>query len=318
MKPPSNQVDKYGFPIPPKFEEHLPPPSVTDRAGKTRAVRWVLVLLLVGVVATALSRSEVTDKLKQWAAEFLLTSAQEKYYSNNLEGALADVDRAISFVGGDEGEPSGGETLNYALYYARAHYRLESGNLEGSLADCDRLVKMQPKSPRSYTTRSLPLERMGRHREAVEALSKAIELSGPNPELLNNRAYFRALGGIELKEALEDVDAALKSTDDWTRSTYLDTRGYIYFQLGEQEKALADLDEAIEIGEELKRRYLLQQGRAQHAVQLKFQLRKQNENLAVMYHHRGEVHGKLGHAELAKVDLARGDKLGYNPAAGIH
>jgi len=37
-----------------------------------------------------------------------------------------------------------------------------------------------------------------------------------------------------------------------------------------------------------------------------------------MLHHRGEVHEKLGHAELAEKDLLEGDALGYNPAKGVY
>lgn len=321
MNPPSNQVDKYGFPIPPKFEEQLPPQSRQAKAGKTRAVRWVLFLALIAVVASIALRSPIAAEGKRIIAKYLAERAIEKYQDDNIEGALADIDQAVEWLAGaSDGEKDGvPDPLLMELYRLRSHLRLEGKDLEGSLADCDRLLKMQPKAPEHHIARSLPLERLGRHREAIDALSEALKLTAPdNPEILNNRAYFRALGGIELEDALKDAETALQGANERTRWTYLDTRGYVHFLLGNLDKALADLDQAIETGEEQKREILLKQGRMRDGRQLHNRIKKHSEGLAVLYHHRGQIHEKLGHADQAKADLARGDRLGYNPDAGVY
>ena len=43
-----------------------------------------------------------------------------------------------------------------------------------------------------------------------------------------------------------------------------------------------------------------------------------DHNLAVMYHHRGEIHEKLGDAAQAKKDLFIGKQMGFDPAAGVY
>lgn len=321
MKPPPNQVDKFGFPIPPKFEEHLPPPSKQVASGRTKAVRGVLILLLIAAIASFVFQSNLALWGRQLVAEYLGQQAQDKYYSDDLNGALANLDDALEWapaVTNDEGGTKWRQTVA-ALYRLRSQLRLEAQDLEGSLDDCKELVKLV-KSPQSLTTRSVTEQRLGLHREAIDDLTEALKLCsvGERAFVLNNRAYFRALAGIELEEGLQDAEEAVKSANERVVWSYLDTRGYLHHLLGNQDKALADLDLAIRIGEQLKQELLLYQGRSKHERQLSMMLRQHNESLSVLYHHRGQIHEKLGDAERAKSDLARGDKLGYDPKRGIY
>ena len=133
--------------------------------------------------------------------------------------------------------------------------------------------------------------------------------------MLNERAYTRAIAGLELEKAMEDIKQALAEEQD--NLNFLDTRGYIYLRRGQYAQALDDLDKAVEMtrknppfagfpfaGNDPRRR---------RAIRRDYQ-----HGLAVMLHHRGEVHEKLGHTDLAEKDLLEGDALGYNPAKGVY
>ena len=55
------------------------------------------------------------------------------------------------------------------------------------------------------------------------------------------------------------------------------------------------------------------------ATRMLARAKRRYENiLAVMYHHRGQVHEKLGNSKQAEADLRQGDVFGYNPAVGVY
>jgi len=95
---------------------------------------------------------------------------------------------------------------------------------------------------------------------------------------------------------------------------YLDTRGTLYLLKGMLNEAQHDLAEAIPLAEESFHQLDEIQGLAR---QPRWQ-RIRGHALAVMYHHRGQIHLMLGNAAEAQIDLQRGQELGYNPAEGVY
>jgi tetratricopeptide (TPR) repeat protein len=190
------------------------------------------------------------------------------------------------------------------------------GDVEGSLSDFNKVTALAPESSEALELRAMSLQRLDRHDEAIRDVTKAIQMRRFEPHLLNSRAYTRAIAGVELNEALQDIQSAIES--EGRNSHYLDTRGYIYFLLGEYEPALADLDQALAMARrEAPNTFILD--RHPYPERVLARLKRQHENiLAVMYHHRGEIHQKLGHSEQAESDLRQGDAFGYNRAAGIY
>lgn len=89
--------------------------------------------------------------------------------------------------------------------------------------------------------------RLADHRffkEAVAVLEAgAIPELEDSPQRLNNLAYFRALAGIDLDQALVDINRALESNPD--APGMRDTRAWVLFQMGKQQLALEDADFAV-------------------------------------------------------------------------
>jgi len=172
-------------------------------------------------------------------------------------------------------------------------------------------------------TRINCLHRLHRHRDTAAAATDILQRGLlDRAEALNTRAYARALGDFELTEALADIDEALAEQDQAENASFLDTRGYVLFKLGRYDDALADLNRAIESVEEqrdaLERNDAIDVRMPRREVAARARRLKQIEdNLAVMYHHRGEVHEKLGNAGEATKDLFIGKKYGFDPAAGV-
>lgn len=317
MPPSSPQVDEHGFPIPPTFDDSQ---NGRRKLGAPLRRFWLIGLMLVfmALLASAVLESGGWDKAKEWMADFLVQRAQKKQVLDDLPGALEDLERAARWVPDDP-----------PIYELRAEIKKQLKDLEGSLRDYNKLVELRPRYAQAYMHRSVVLQRLKRHREAIDDLTQAMKLSTAERATLpkNNRAYARAIAGVELEEAFKDIEEAIAEDADrhdtrdhldHPNAAYLDTRGYLHLLLGRPEQALADFDLAIKITEQEREALLVKFEQFNASKKIRdFYGKPVIENLAVMYHHRGQAHEKLGHTSEAESDLKKGDSLGYNPDEGV-
>jgi tetratricopeptide (TPR) repeat protein len=309
MNPADVKLDKLGFPLPyafdnkPVHDEPLPESNIAKRVA-----RIVLILMAVGAGAAAIARAELGEPIKQSIAEWLVQGAMRNMMLDDVDGAIRDLDRAIAWC--DEAPE---------IYKMRGQLRLEKGNVAGSLEDFTRATELSPRDSHAYLMRASALQRLQKHEAAIAEVTKAMEIHGEaDATLLNSRAYFRALAGTELDEALDDVERALNSAQD--NAAYLDTRGYVLYLKGEHRKALIDMNRAIMLTERKRispgRIAMVRDPGAQRM--LGRQKRSSDQEVAVMYHHRGQIQQALGNEAQAQADLRKGDHLGYNPAEGVY
>jgi tetratricopeptide (TPR) repeat protein len=81
-----------------------------------------------------------------------------------------------------------------------------------------------------------------------ESLNVSKEAAPPvEPVLLNQIAYYRALGNVQLLEALDDIDQAIEL--DPERWQYLDTRAWVLYRLGLYQQALEDINKSIRLAD---------------------------------------------------------------------
>lgn len=77
------------------------------------------------------------------------------------------------------------------------------------------------------------------------------ELSDPQHLVqLNQIAYYRSLAGIELEQALQDIESALlhlPGQQEESRAAFLDTRAWVLHRLGRHGEALVDINKCFEI-----------------------------------------------------------------------
>lgn len=316
MAPTPPQLDEHGFPVPPTFDDGR---ASRRRRASPRAVLWLLLLVFIGLLVGGIARSGGWQDVKDWFAEMLLNRARQKIqFSDDIPGALADLERAAALSPDDPN-----------IYELSAQIKVEMKDLGGALKDYDRLIELNGRYAAAYAGRSVVYQRLQRHREAIDDLTQVIKLSSQRDALSrNNRAYARAIAGIELEEGFKDIEEALEyaselrgtpDTGENANAAFLDTRGYLHFLLERPEAALADLDQAIKNAEAEQRDAMNQMAGGRFPAALRDRYAKQfAHNLAVMYHHRGQVHEALGHAAEAEADLREGDKLGYNPEEGVY
>lgn len=193
----------------------------------------------------------------------------------------------------------------------RAEWRSEVGEYEGALQDYNVLMEKFGEEVELLLLREKVYHLMGRHAEAVvdaERVNNLGKTSGiPSRAVaLNIVAYAKALGKIDLDSALQEINEAIKFNRN---AAFLDTRGFIYYQMGKYDLALKDLDPAVS---EMNRKLGMTQQesdlrkRAEPDIRkYEIELRKANEQFAVFYYHRALIHEKLGHSAAAAADRKR-------------
>ena len=94
---------------------------------------------------------------------------------------------------------------------------------------------------------ALVYDTIGRHEEADSLYEEALRLDPENNLVLNNYAYSLAERSTNLTHALSMAQKAVEAEPE--NASYLDTIGWIYFRLGEYEKARHYVQAAIDKGE---------------------------------------------------------------------
>lgn len=82
--------------------------------------------------------------------------------------------------------------------------------------------------------------------ESDSAYERALELDPANPLINNNYSYALAVRGEQLERALDMVKISIEA--DSLNANYLDTIGWVYFQMGDYVLAKKYLEKAIEVG----------------------------------------------------------------------
>ena len=239
-----------------------------------------------GVTYHAMKRYEKALEDKTKAIE--LEPENAGYYNSRgatyhamkrYEKALEDKTKAIEL------EPENARYYDNrgVTYHAMKRY-------EKALEDSTKAIELEPENARYYDSRGVTYHAMKRYEEALEDSTKAIELEPENAEYLAFNAYslfkrnqyidsvlainksisldpnlgyaYRVRGKIELKNAklnsmpciqsvLDDLNQAILLDKDSSKSSYhFHTRAEYYLYVGEDEKAYADLQEALKLNDQ--------------------------------------------------------------------
>ena len=293
---------------PGRAEEPLPaewPTKPPRRRWLSRLAGTAFVLLMIGLVVGPIASVKLPQEITLWH----LAAAQERRDDGDLDAALHSLDRLL------EDSPR-----NVDLLRTRADWRMQNQQYAAALLDANGALEVEPHDPRTLIVRSQIYQYLDRHSEAVADWDKLVELSEsgfalPLAVALNGRAYARALGGLQLQDALTDIDAALGVEGE--NAEMLDTRGFIRHLRGDAKEALADLDRAVTLIEAAhdKLDNEVANGRIGAVDPRRYELRLQQsaKSVAVIRYHRALVHEQLGKSDLADQDRQRVQQLGFTP-----
>ncbi len=263
-------------PTGPRPEGVAAPPDAEaqHREARRRRLALLVSLTLAAVMVGWLIKTEAPLKiLANWYAS---TAETKLFEEDDLDGALAACDRAVSLLPDDA-----------AFHALRAGIRQERAEWPEALEDLNQVLQFNPNYPDGLLQRSLVYMQMENYDAAIADARKARDWWGnDHPRGLNHVAYTLAVANRELDVALADAEQAVKLTNasrdraaagkpsssagaaasadgksssdasttpatdeppvedsDEHLSSYLDTRGFIQLRMGQQAQAKAP-DEA--------------------------------------------------------------------------
>ncbi len=131
-------------------------------------------------------------------------------------------------------------------------------------------LKLSPDNVNLLGTLGLIYDGLENWEACDSTYEKALSIDSTNALVNNNYAYSLSERGVKLDEALQMAKIAIEK--DPLNSSYLDTIGWVYFKLGQYEKAKEYIEQAIKVGGES----------------------------SVMLEHLGDINYKLGNKDKAK------------------
>jgi hypothetical protein len=327
------RYDRHGFPIPAEFERPAtahdaadfgrvgPRPAMLEKddgygvgraapvpAGRQRPgawKRWLLLAVILGGVVPAIVIPQVLPVVREVVVQWSLEQAAECEARSDIGGAVADVSRALRWLGDDAD-----------LLCMRSMLRLEERDAPGCLEDAMRASGIAPTAVQPWRVRALVNVVLEDVESALAASDMVINLSAPgDPDALNHRAYIRGLVGRDLPAALADIDRAIGGSEE-ASPEMLDTRGFLLHLLGRHRDAVDQLNLAITGMQQNRRKLGLLAGRVD-PVQLACRVRVLEHGMAVMLHHRALACRAVGLEEQAKQDFDLADRKGFDPTRGI-
>ena len=151
--------------------------------------------------------------------------------------ALKDYDRAILL------DPNNGLAV-----FQRGITYYDMGDLDRAVADFTKVIEISPDFAEAYSNRGLVYSDQGYYDRAIADFDKTIKLSPRMVEIsftYFNRGHTYYQKG-DYKSAMPDLDTAISLNPNYARPYLL--RGVIFAELEERDKAISDLQTAIDLG----------------------------------------------------------------------
>jgi tetratricopeptide (TPR) repeat protein len=142
-------------------------------------------------------------------------------------------------------EALGADPTNLGARFYRGLNALARNDLDSAIADFNEVLKQHSDESLTYYQRGRAFALKGEKERAIEDFNAVIRLDPAlgTPYLERGLLYLK---NRETSKAVEDFSAAIKKNDG-SKLDALTNRAYMYFQQGQYERALADLNEALKI-----------------------------------------------------------------------
>jgi len=146
----------------------------------------------------------------------------------------------------------------------------------------EKALELEPDNINTLNTLAMIYDEKKMYDKSDVMYEKALKLIPGDPLLMNNYSYSLSERGIKLEEAKTMSEKAVAA--DSTNGAYLDTLGWIYFKLGELQKALQYISKATKV----------------------------RDQSAEVWEHLGDVYEKLSDIENAKINWQKAIELDEN------
>ncbi len=139
-----------------------------------------------------------------------------------------------------------GLDLNALTAYGYSLNKL--GETDMAIAYIQRAISLSPKNVDLMGTLGLIYDEHEMWRECDSIYSAALKIDSMNALINNNYAYSLSKRSINLESALKMVSAALEKEPE--NSSYLDTKGWVYYMMGNYAQARIFIEKSLKVGGE--------------------------------------------------------------------
>ena len=133
------------------------------------------------------------------------------------------------------------------LLESRMWAYLYDGYLEIGMSDAEQFIKLKPYDSEGYFAMGYALSEQKKFTEAIAKYSEAIKMNPSHSMAFNNRGYDKFKVGLDINDALKDVNKSIELNPDNTSA--LSSRAEINIKLAKYTGAIMDLNKSIKIRE---------------------------------------------------------------------
>jgi tetratricopeptide (TPR) repeat protein len=251
---------------------HAPSPETPD--GGTRAASGIAGDDAGAPAATEPARADMNGRLDEPADAAGFARRGAAFAArHDYQAAIRDLTRACELAPREPG-----------FFHERGMAYWHDQQADLALADFDQAIKLEPNDVDALMSRATLRARRHDPPEAISADLDAVDRVAPKeaavrlalgglymdsrnypaaivqygrwidthdgdfirmPQVRNARCWARALAGLELDQALDDCNAAVRANPK--TASFHDSRGLVYLRQGRYDKAIADYDAALAI-----------------------------------------------------------------------
>lgn len=131
------------------------------------------------------------------------------------------------------------------LYAERAIMRYQTNNLRGAMQDYSLAIEQDPKHKTALHNRALLRQQVGEKKLALEDWTSYLKLDSSNYIARYNKALLSAELGVDMRQALEDMNAILKKYPSFSEGFV--QRSLLRFKLGDRQGADRDFRHSEEL-----------------------------------------------------------------------
>jgi len=174
-------------------------------------------------------------ELAEWNPDGWIGVASVYYDAENFPEAIRVLNEAKTFVP-DE----------FRVYFLLGISYQRSGQRIEAASALEKAITINQESVDAYSALALVYDELGQKTESDSAYERGLALDPTNHLILNNYSYSLAERNVELERALLMSEEALEQQPE--NQSYLDTYGWIHYQMGEYQRAREPVNKAIMLG----------------------------------------------------------------------
>ncbi|HLX13323.1 MAG TPA: tetratricopeptide repeat protein [Bacteroidota bacterium] len=185
--------------------------------------------------SVALPNFEKVTKLASWNPDGWVAVGSIYYDSEKFDRAIEVLEDAKRYLPNE-----------FRVYFLLGVAYQRKGDDINAARTLEKAIELNDKSADAYSALGLVYDELHRHEDSDTMYERALRVDPHNHLVLNNYGYSLSERGLQLERALKMSQEAVQQQPD--NQSYLDTMGWIYFQMGNYSEAERVTKHAIELG----------------------------------------------------------------------